>query len=181
MKALVAYASKRGATAAIAERIAAKLVASSLEAQAIPVSQVEDVSVYDAVVIVGAAYYGSWLREATAFVHNYQAILTVRPVWLVSSGPLGTKRTDAQGRDLLTISEPKQFAEFKESIRPRGVKVFFGALDEKSLGFAGHAIRSLPGGRDLLSLGDFRDWQAIDAWTESVAKELAATPVPTGS
>lgn len=176
MNVLVAFASKRGATQGIAERIAEKLIASGLDAQARPVQALKDVSGYSAFVIVGAAYYGSWMDTAIDFVRGYEGILRAHPVWLASSGPLGTKKTDDHGRDLLTVSEPKQFAEFKQSIRPRGVKVFYGALDEKKLGFAARAIRSLPAGRDLLPAGDFRDWPAIDAWAESIARELAPKP-----
>jgi menaquinone-dependent protoporphyrinogen oxidase len=118
---------------------------------------------------------GSWLKEVTEFVRRNGEMLTTRPVWLFSSGPLGTEATDAQGRDLLVVSEPKEFAEFKESIKPRGVRVFFGALDPHTLGNTERLVRSLPAGRALLPEGDFRDWKEIEAWAETIARDL--TPV----
>jgi menaquinone-dependent protoporphyrinogen oxidase len=176
MSILVAYASKHGATQGIAERIAETLVASGQHAQAGPVKAVGDLATYDACVIGSAAYMGSWLKEAAEFVRRNQAILATRPVWLFSSGPLGTSTTDAQGRDVLVVSAPKEFAEFKDAIKPRGLHVFFGALDPSRLGFSERLIRSLPAGRALLPAGDFRDWKSITAWAEEIARAIAPTP-----
>lgn len=176
MSILVAYATKHGATQGIAERIADKLVASGQQAQARPANTVRDLTGYDAFVIGSAAYMGSWLKDATEFVRHNQAILAIRPVWLFSSGPLGTATTDAQGRDLRVVSEPKEFAAFKETIKPRSLQVFYGALNPGTLGFAERMFRSMPAGRALLPEGDFRDWQTIDAWAESIAHELAQLP-----
>jgi menaquinone-dependent protoporphyrinogen oxidase len=180
MSILVAYASKHGATQGIAERIAATLRAAGQDAEARPVKATRDRADYDAFVIGGAAYMGSWLKEATEFVRRHQAILVTRPVWLFSSGPLGTATTDAQGRDLLVASEPKEFAEFKETIKPRGLRVFFGALDSSKLGFSERLVRSLPAGRALLPEGDFRDWKEIEAWAESIAHELVPVTASRG-
>lgn len=176
---LVTYASKHGATQAIAERIAEKLVASGQDAQVLPVKSVGDMAGYDAFVIGGAAYMGSWMKDVTGFVRRNQAILATRPTWLFSSGPLGTEARDTQGRDLLTVSEPKEFAELKDTITPRDLRVFFGVLDPHKLGFTERAIRTLPAGRALLPEGDFRDWDAIETWAESIARELA--PVMTSN
>jgi menaquinone-dependent protoporphyrinogen oxidase len=173
---LIAYASKHGATQGIAERIAERLAALGLDAQARPIKEAGDPGRYDAIVLGAAAYLGSWLKEATDFAHRYQEVLASRPVWLFSSGPLGTEKTDAQGHDLLAASEPKEFAELKTILRPRDTQIFFGALDPDTLGFAQRALRKLPAGRALLPEGDFRDWQAIDAWAERIAHALAEQP-----
>jgi menaquinone-dependent protoporphyrinogen oxidase len=177
---LVAYASKHGATQGIAERIAEKLTASGLDTDVRPVKAVRDLTGYDAFVIGGAAYMGSWMKDATEFVRRKQATFLARPVWLFSSGPLGTETTDAQGRDLLVASEPKEFAEFKEAIKPRGLRVFFGALDPGKLGFTERVIRSMPAGRELLPEGDFRNWKEIEGWAEGIAHQLAPAMASSG-
>lgn len=174
---LVAYASKHGATEGIAERIAEALVASGQSAEARPIKAVHALAGYDAFVIGGAAYMGSWIKDATEFVRRNEEVLTAHPVWLFSSGPLGTEAADAHGRDLLAVTEPNEFAEFKDTIKPHGLRVFFGALDPHRLGMSERLIRSMPVGRALLPEGDFRDWTAIDAWAESIAHDL--TPVGT--
>lgn len=161
MAVLIAYASKHGSTQGIAERIAEKLRQLGKQAEARPMDEVSDLGGYQALVIGSAIYYGSWLKEATEWVRRNQAILAQRPVWLFSVGPLGTDFMDDE-------QQPKEKAEFLETIRPRDQRTFFGALDHNRLSFAermmAKAIRSPE--------GDFRDWQAIDAWTESIARNL---------
>lgn len=169
---LVAYASKHGATQGIAERIAAKLRSFGHRAEARPARSAGDLAGYDAFVIGSAAYMGSWLKGAARFVRRNQEHLARRPVWLFSSGPLGTVAKDAQGRDVLASSAPKEFASFKDVLRPRGFRVFFGALDPGKLTFFERLVRSVPAGRALLPEGDFRDWNAIDGWAQAIAREL---------
>jgi menaquinone-dependent protoporphyrinogen oxidase len=174
MKVLIAYASKYGATREIAERLADRIRAAGLEAQAQPMTTVSDLSAYDAVVIGSAAYIGHWQKEATEFVQSNSAVLAGRPTWLFSSGPLGNEPTNAPGLDQRGAAEPKEIAELRATISPRDHRVFFGALDPAKLGFRDRAIRILPAGRALLPEGDFRDWQDVNAWADSIAGDLAA-------
>src|SRR6266496_2845499 len=170
---LVAYASKHGATQQIAERIAEKLRAAGLEAEAQPVQAPVDLAGYDAFVIGSAAYSMHWLKEASEFVRRNRALLAGRPVWLFSSGPLGTESTDAKGRDLRIAAEPKEVAEFRDAVGPRDHHVFFGALDPRKLSFAERSLRRLPAARALLPEGDFRDWTEVEDWATGIAREMA--------
>jgi len=174
MNILVAYASRHGATAGIAERIAAGLRSTGLHADVKPVTDVRDVSAYDAFVIGGAAYMFHWLKDATSFVKRHRATLTERPVWLFSSGPLGTDPVDQEGRDVLETSRPKEFQELMELLRPRGERVFFGAWDPDAppIGIAERLMHHAPAGKDAMPAGDFRDWPAIDAWAAEIAAAL---------
>jgi len=180
MSILVAYASKHGATRQIAERIAETLVAEGQKAEARPVAEAGDLAGYDAFVIGSAVYMGRWQNEAAEFVRHNRAVLAGRPVWLFSSGPLGTEPADAQGRDLTVVAEPKDIAGFTEAIRPRGHRVFFGVLDPGRLGLGERALRKLPAGRTLLPEGDFRDWTQIEAWATDIAHDPALGIAPTG-
>ncbi len=164
MSVLVAYASKYGATQGIAERVAEVLRAAGRATEVRPTKAVGDLAGFDGVVVGSAAYFGHWLKEATEFVRRYEADLAARPVWLFSSGPLGTEATDAEGRDKRVTAEPGELAQLRELIHPRDHRVFFGALEPGKLGLRDRLIRTLPAGRALLPEGDFRDWPAIDAW-----------------
>src|ERR1700726_4697286 len=161
MTLLIAYASKHGSTQEIAERIAEKLRQLGKQAETRSVDAVSDPESYEALVIGSAVYYGSWLKEATEWVRRNRAILAARPVWLFSSGPLGTEVQDAE-------PQPKEIVEFREMLVPRDQRIFFGALDHSRLSFAERmmvkAVRSPE--------GDFRDWQAIEAWAASIARDL---------
>jgi len=85
---LVGYASKHGATAEIAERIAEILTLAGQHAEARPVQQAGDLGGYQGFVIGSAAYTAHWRKDATAFVMSNRDLLAHRPVWLFSTGPL---------------------------------------------------------------------------------------------
>jgi menaquinone-dependent protoporphyrinogen oxidase len=176
MSILVAYATQYGSTQGIAERLAARLKGEGLEVELQPIAAVGDISRYEAFVIGSAAYIGSWLKEATRFARRNHNVLATRPVWLFSSGPIGTATKDEKGRDVLLAAEPKEFAEFAASIRPRGYRVFFGALDRKKLKGAHRLMAMLPASKEWLIEGDFRDWDRIEAWADEIAHDLARVP-----
>jgi menaquinone-dependent protoporphyrinogen oxidase len=127
MHVVVAFASRHGATQGIAERIAETLRVSGLDAQALPARSVKDIAGYDAFVIGSAAYMFKWLGDATSFVHRHRAVLATKPVWLFSSGPLGTEPLDAEGRDQKEATVPKEIPGLMEAVNARGHRVFFGA------------------------------------------------------
>jgi menaquinone-dependent protoporphyrinogen oxidase len=170
MRVLVIYASKHSATQEIAERIAGSLHTAGVEADVRPAKTPGSLSGYDAFVIGSAVYYGSWLREATGFVDRNKDVLENKPVWLFSSGPISSDTIDAEGNDLREATEPKQIAGFQESLNPRDHHVFYGVLDRGKLRFADRLIASLPAfpGEE----GDFRDWDEIEAWTNTVVQAL---------
>lgn len=172
MTVLVVYGSRYGATREIAERIAETLRSCGQKVDVEEGAPAVDAKPYDAFVIGSAAYQGSWLTGPVEFVMRHVDLLADRPVWLFSSGPLGTDATDDRGRDLLEMTRPRQFTEFEEALAPRGMRVFYGALDPERLHFLDRMVRRLPTGRRLLPAGDFRDWRAVDAWAREIAAEL---------
>lgn len=180
MKVLVAYATRHGATAGISERIAAVLTEAGRPAEARPVDAVTGVDEYDAVVLGGAAYMFHWLKPAVKFARRHRAALVDRPVWLFSSGPLGTDRVDEDGRDVLEVTRPKEFDELTELLHPRGEHVFFGAFDPDAdpVGLGERLVRHMPTTKDAMPAGDFRDWAAIEAWAREIAESLGAEDGP---
>ena len=73
MTVLVAYASKHGSTQGIAQRIAEQLRQLGIQAEARPLDEVSNPGSYEALVIGSAIYYGSWMKEATEWIHRNQA------------------------------------------------------------------------------------------------------------
>ena len=183
MRVLVAYASRHGATQGIAERIAETLKAVGIDATAQPVASVKSVAGYDAFVIGSAAYMFHWLKEAVALVRRDRGVLAGKPVWLFSSGPLGTEALDAQGRDQKVAAVPKEIAELAESVHAREHRVFFGAYepDRKPIGLAERLVRLMPAARNALPKGDFRDWPEIEAWAAAIAQDLQKGSLSGGS
>jgi menaquinone-dependent protoporphyrinogen oxidase len=159
MRVLVTAASRHGATQEIAEAIAAGLVRRGVAAEARPAEEVEALDGYDAFVIGSAVYVGRWLEPARALVERNPALLAGRPVWLFSSGPLGPP--DA----LKPEGDPVDVAELVELARPVAHQVFAGRLDRSLLGLAEKAVVVAVRAPE----GDFRDWDAIDAFAGAIA------------
>lgn len=158
MKVLVAYASKHGGTRGIATRIAECLGAAGLDAQLIDMAQTDLVVGFDAAVVGSAVYMGRWMKEATAFVGRNRSALGDRPLWLFSSGPVGPQ----------PLPEAKDAAELGSLFTVLDHRTFDGVIDSATLSLAERLIvRTVKAPK-----GDFRDWGAIDAWAESIARAL---------
>jgi menaquinone-dependent protoporphyrinogen oxidase len=158
MKVLVAYESKHGSTKAIAERIATTISGHDLNAIARAIDEIADPSGYEAYVIGSAVYYGSWMKQAVEFVREHEGTLAGKPVWLFSSGPVGTSLP----------TDPKEMAMLREAIKPRDHRVFYGALDRGKLSIGERVVVSAVKAPD----GDFRDWTEIETWAMTIASEV---------
>jgi menaquinone-dependent protoporphyrinogen oxidase len=180
MRVLVVYASRYGSTEGIAERIADVINRSGNQAAAVPAGKAGVLDGYDAYVVGSALYEGSWLRAGRAFVKSHAAALNAKPVWLFSSGPIGTKKFDEKGHDVREAATPKDLAELADLVHPRGHRVFFGAFHAAGLNLFDRMICSLPALKGLMTDGDFRDWADIEAWTVGILKALTPAPVPVG-
>jgi menaquinone-dependent protoporphyrinogen oxidase len=181
MKVLVAYASKTGSTKGIAEFIGERLREHGMQADVLPVDSVQKTEDYDAFVVGSAVYMFHWVKEAKQFVLKHRTLLTSRPVWLFSSGPVGLQKTDSKGRDLrdVSVSGPKEIDELREAAKPRDHQVFFGALYGDRLGGAMgltyRFMRRSKAVRESMPDGDYRDWKDIEAWAQGIAEALSVS------
>lgn len=161
---LVVVASKHGATTGIADALAKGLVDRGLRARVASPESIETVEGHDAVVLGSAVYAGHWLAPAKAFVLLHADALRERPVWLFSSGPIGPPGAAKPEGD------PADIAELEQLTGSRGHQVFAGALERERLGRMERAVvRTL-----RAPLGDFRDWDAVDAFAGHIAEVLTA-------
>jgi menaquinone-dependent protoporphyrinogen oxidase len=159
MRVLVTAASKHGATLGIAEVIAEELTEHGLSAEAKPVEDASAVGQYDAVVLGSAIYFGHWLKAAVDFADANFQVLSERPLWLFSSGPVEEESSAASSVES-TSPIP--------SLTPQGHRVFLGALDKSQLGLVERSVVRAVHGK----YGDFRDWGAVQAWARDIALAL---------
>ena len=162
---LVAYATKYGATAEIAEKIGQVLGQAGLRTHVLPTDRVGDLTPYQAVVLGSAVYMGQWRKEAAKFLEANEEKLAERPVWLFSTGPLG------EGDPVQLMKGwhfPKAQQPIADRIQPRDIALFHGVLDMKKLGLAEKLI--VKGIK--APVGDFRDWDAITSWATAIADDL---------
>jgi menaquinone-dependent protoporphyrinogen oxidase len=167
MNVLIAVASKHGSTLQIAEEIADELRRERLDVDVYDLREHGEPGIlagYDAVIVCSGVYAGSWLSEAKHFVEHHSDELSRVPVWLVSSGPLGTE--DTRPRDVPdTVIAPIR------GVTPREHKIFAGKLDADDLGFGERLIANMV----HAPTGDYRDWLEIDQWSHTVAREILST------
>ena len=159
MRVLVTAASRHGSTFEIAEAIAEVLTDRGLTADVKPVEHVSTLDPYDAVVLGSAIYYGHWMKTAIQFADTFVDDLVARPVWMFSSGPVESTEPAA---------DEAEAPPLEGAIVPRGYRVFLGALDKGELGLAERSIVRVVGA----GYGDFRQWDEIRAWAESIAGDL---------
>ena len=163
---LVSVASKHGSTAEIGSTIAAALRDEGHEVEVLAPAAVRDVTRYDAVILGSGVYAGRWIGSAKAFAEANAEELRARPLWLLSSGPLGEMPKPAE--------DPPDAAKMVELLHPREHRIFAGALSREEMGFGERTIISMV----KAPYGDFRDWDAIKAWARDIAHQLGGVFAP---
>ena len=146
MRVLVAYGSKMGGTAGIAELVGNALTDAGFQVEVRPAPEVADLGPYDAVIIGGAIYTGHWHRQARRFVKRHSGALRERPVWLFTSGPL-------DGSAAEEIPPVPQMQELVERIGAHGHVTFSGRLPADAKWFPASAMAKT-------HAGDWRDPRA---------------------
>ncbi|MFC8510936.1 flavodoxin domain-containing protein [Streptomyces sp. NPDC057411] len=160
---LVAYGSRHGATAGIADEIGKALRADGVDAVVLPADTVTDVSGYDGVVLGGALYAGRWNGKASRCARRNAEQLRNRPVWLFSSGPVDSS---AEQHD---IPPTPGVARRMKKLGAREHITFGGAVTADTSGrIARSLVRHGKG-------GDFRNPQRIQEWAHHIGSELGAT------
>jgi menaquinone-dependent protoporphyrinogen oxidase len=161
---LVAYASKLGSTAEIAETIAQVLRDGGHEASAVPARDVASLDDWDAVVLGSALYSAYWQRDARRFVTRFRDGLIARPLWLFSGGPLD--------RRLARVDQP---------ITPDGAQLTAGLGARAHRTFGGRLKPDADVPSQVLQthrFGDFRDWQKIVDYGYRIGRELDRMSFP---
>ena len=162
---LVAYASRTGSTAGVAEAIGKSLVESGAQVEVLPMQDVQDLAPYRAVV-AGSAIRGSkWLPEAMQFMQTHRATLAQKPfaAFLVCM-TLAMPAADKYREHVADFLQP-----VRALVKPVSEGLFAGALDISKIPSFGDRLKfRLSVVFGVWSEGDHRDWNAIRAWAESI-------------
>jgi menaquinone-dependent protoporphyrinogen IX oxidase len=192
-KVLVTYATNSGSTGEIAEAIAAELNQNGHAAEVKRIEEVTSVNAYDAVV-VGAPMIFGWHAAARRFVKKYQGDLAGKKVAYFACA---MRLTQVPGEALVDVpltldpslatppvkagalSIKERFSTLgyylrpmlkaAAAIKPVNVAFFNGKLEMFRLkwwqaAFVMIVVQGVP--------GDYRDWDAIKSWTQSISAIL---------
>jgi menaquinone-dependent protoporphyrinogen oxidase len=159
---LVAFASRSGSTAGIAEAIARVLRDAGLEVDCSPASDVADVTLYDGVVLGSGVFLPRRGSDGGGFLVRHGAALKVRPVWLFCAGPIGRGRETSSAA--LEGSGDCSVAEVARSIGARGCAEFGTPVPDPD-----------PGADSVAELAPV-DGSSVRAWAREIARDLTGEP-----
>ncbi len=168
-KILVTYASQGGATAGVAEAIGQTLSTNGAVVDVRPIKEVTDLSSYQAVVIGSAVHSGKWMPEAVALVEHNQTVLRRIPTAVFQVCMMLATDNEQYKRMV-----PDWLAPLRAQLHPIAEGSFSGALwpnkypklsEKLGLRIFLAAIH--------LKAGDYRNWDAIRTWAESLRPVLS--------
>jgi menaquinone-dependent protoporphyrinogen oxidase len=160
---LIAYASKTGSTAEVAEKIGQILRDSGAEVDVRSLKNVSDVKNYDGIIIGSAIRMFKLLPETIKFSKRFSRSLENIPVayFIVC---LAMKNENEENRQLAE-GYLKPLYEIKQPIM---TGLFAGKIDYSKLPFLLGKI--LQSGKMKIEEGDFRNWELITEWAKKVAE-----------
>ena len=158
---LVAYATRNGSTAEIAQVIGRELVATGHTADITEIKTVSTLTGYTAIVIGGPLYMGSVDSAVGKFVEKNREHLLKLPVAAFVVG-LAPKNPDSGAVETAMTALRKSLGP----VTPVSSVLFAGKLDPKKLSFIQRKMTELV----KSPIGDFRDWDAIAAWARELTE-----------
>jgi menaquinone-dependent protoporphyrinogen oxidase len=166
-KILIAYASQAGSTAEVADAIGKSLAVNGTSVDVRPVKEVTDLSLYKSVVVGSAIHSGNWLPEAVQFVQDHQSQLNQIPTAYFLVCMMAAKDTEESRKFVSEYLEPVRIM-----VKPVAEGRFAGALTLKKYSFIdGLGLRIFLAYLKLKE-GDYRNWEAINAWAEQLRPQL---------
>jgi menaquinone-dependent protoporphyrinogen oxidase len=157
MKVLVAYATRYGSTAEVADKIGEVMRSKGAEVDVRDIKEKPDPAGYDAAVVGGAVYIMMLNGKTKGFVAKHKKTLRNIPVaYFVVCGTL--KDDTPENR----VKIGNKLNPMKKKVAPVDVGLFGGALDPAK-------------GPKMMAdepAFDYRDWDAITAWSEGILKKF---------
>jgi menaquinone-dependent protoporphyrinogen oxidase len=156
---LVAYATRYGSTAEVAQAIGERLRQRGEAVDVYPVEEVTDVSGYRAVVVGSAIRIGQWLPAAVQFVEKHREALRAVPTAFFTVHLMALDDSEASQQHRAAYLAPVHAI-----VTPQHEAFFAGKVDLRQLNLGERlmtrAVRS--------PVGDLRDWEAIHAWADQL-------------
>lgn len=163
---LVTYASEFGTTGEVAESIAATLCGRGAYVTTKRVGDVRSLAEYDAVVVGGPIHFDNWMSEAKQFVEDNETALAEIPVaYFFTCLTLADRSSTAEGK---ALGYAHKLEGLSSAVTPIVVEGFAGVLDHDRLSLptllASKIVYALAG----VAEGDYRNWDKIDAWAQTL-------------
>jgi menaquinone-dependent protoporphyrinogen oxidase len=167
-KVLIAYASQYGSTGGVASAIARALCRAGAAVDVKLVTNVADLSGYQAVIVGSPVQNDAWRPEAISFVKTNREVLSRLPVaYFLTCMTLGLDPQPGGRERMAAVLSHVQ--EQIPEVTPVDTGLFAGTIPLGHLSSVIRGVYQVVGQEEGDFPGiDFRDWGAIRAWAESV-------------
>jgi len=165
-KVLVAYDTKHGSTAMIAETVGDVLCENGFQTDIKPALNIDDIAPYDAIVLGSPMYYATFLPGALSFLERHQTLLATKDVAVFAVSTSVNKETGMVEENLARLVNASVLRKYPEIqvLEPIGLmpgKFFFQEI------FPVEIINlKLTGFEEA---GDLRNFDIVRSWTEGIA------------
>ena len=166
---LVAYTTRSGSTAEIAQVIGKELTNAGLTVDVTDIKTVTTLAGYTAIVIGGPLYMGSVDGAVGKFVRKNREQLLTLAVAAFAVG-LAPKNPDPGAVEMAMGALKKSL----EPVTPVESVLFAGKLDPAKVNFVMRKFLEMA----KIPAGDFRDWDAITLWARELPGKMGLTPAP---
>jgi menaquinone-dependent protoporphyrinogen oxidase len=165
---LVVYGTWAGSTAEVADFIGKTLAEGGYRVDVKPVESVKSTAGYHAVIIGSAIRVGKVKPEVMDFVKIHKSELEKMPTAYFVVCMTMKDDTPDNRKTVNAYLDP-----LREQVRPVDAGLFAGKMDYSKLGFfARIAVKYFV----KVPEGDFRNWNSIKAWAQSLLPKLAEKP-----
>ena len=161
---LVAYATRAGSTAEVADAIGKNLAQKGAMVDVQHLKNVQTLNGYQAVVLGSAIRRGAILPELTAFVKTYKDELGKIPTAYFIVCMIAREDTEKNRKTADSYIDP-----LRAEVVPVDAGIFAGKLDYSKLSFIETIIIKYIIGTPE---DDLRDWQKINDWAENLSPKL---------
>src|SRR4030042_3685567 len=161
---LVAYATRAGSTAEVADAIGKKLAQKGAGVDVKPLKNVQTLNGYQAVVLGSVIRRGAVLPEVMDFIKTYKEELRKLPVACFIVCMILRENTEENREKAASYLDP-----LRAEVALLYTGMFAGKLDYSKLNFVdAFVVEHIIGTPE----GDLRDWQKINNWAENLSSKL---------
>ncbi len=166
-KILVAYGTRAGSTAEVADVIGKKLAQGGCAVDVRAVKRVNNLNGYQAIVLGSAIRAGKILPEVTAFVKAHKEELRKLPVAYFVVGMTLREDTPEKRKIVRAYLDP-----LCAEVAPLETGLFAGKMDYSRLGFVEKMIV-----KNMVKVpeGDLRNWQEINNWAQKLLPKICGS------
>jgi menaquinone-dependent protoporphyrinogen oxidase len=165
-KILVAYATKAGSTAEVADVVGEELSKAGLDVEVCKTKEVKNLDAYQGIVLGTAVRMGRPISGPVRFAKKYRKALTQKPVALFSVGLTMNEDTPENREKAAGFLTP-----LCEIMEPVDIATFGGKLDFSTIGPIFRFTFSKADDENMTE-GDWRNWDEIRSWAANLPAVL---------